>query len=89
MFPAILIGLANRPAIPTERFHAALAQRAQALAERVAIIRHTADAQPGAPEFARAIFDYTLNQLNAEQAWLSAYRASLTEPAHQAHQGEN
>lgn len=78
VFPPVLIGLANQPVISPERLRAALAQRAAALAERDAHIRRAAETQPGAPMFVRAIFDYALAQLDAEQAWLSAYRASLT-----------
>ncbi|MDT7728830.1 MAG: hypothetical protein QOI21_5406 [Actinomycetota bacterium] len=76
VFPPLLVGLANQPVIPPERLRAALARRAEALAERHSAVRRAADAQPHMPEFVRAIFDYTLTQLAAEQAWLSAYRAS-------------
>jgi len=31
------------------------------------------------PCFVRAIFDYSLNQLEAEQQWLSTYRAELAD----------
>lgn len=78
VFPPVLVGLANQPAIPPERLDAALAQRAAALADKVAEVRRAADAQQHAPGFVRAIFDYALNQLLAEQQWVSAYRASLT-----------
>jgi len=79
VFPPILIGLANQPVIPPERLPAALAHRAAALAERVAVIRRAADAQPHVPCFVRAIFDYSLNQLEAEQQWVSTYRAKLAD----------
>ncbi|WP_447007917.1 PadR family transcriptional regulator [Saccharothrix isguenensis] len=72
VFPPVLVGLANQPVIPTERLRAALDRRAEALAERIAAVR--AAAPPEAPHFARAIFDYSLRQLEAEQAWLAAYR---------------
>jgi DNA-binding PadR family transcriptional regulator len=75
VFPAILVGLANLPLIPPGRLDAALARRADALAERIAAVRHAADTQD-APDFVGAIFDYSLNQLTAEQEWLTAYRAS-------------
>ncbi|MBB5953511.1 DNA-binding PadR family transcriptional regulator [Saccharothrix tamanrassetensis] len=77
LFPPLLVGLANQPAIPPGRLHAALERRATALAGRHREVRAAADAQPDAPEFVRAIFDYSLAQLAAERAWLSAYRASL------------
>jgi DNA-binding PadR family transcriptional regulator len=82
VFPPVLVGLANQPLIPPDRLRSALATRADALAAQTAAVRHAADAQRDAPDFVRALFDYSLNQLDAEQAWLSAYRASL-------HPGEN
>lgn len=75
VFPPILVGLANQPVIPPERLRAALARRADTLAARVAEVRA---AVPGdAPPFVRAIFDHSLAQLEAEQAWLAAYREEL------------
>jgi DNA-binding PadR family transcriptional regulator len=74
VFPSILVGLANQPVIAPERLHAALAQRAAALAERIAAVGLAFDAQPDAPDFVRAIFTYTLGQLAAEQEWLAGYR---------------
>ena len=76
VFPPILVGLANEPVIPPERLRAALDRRAAALAEKIAAIGAARDAQPDVPGFVRAIFDYTLGQLAAEQQWLAAYRAT-------------
>lgn len=72
VFPPVLVGLANQPVVPPERLRAALARRAEALADRIAAVR--AAAPPDAPDFVRAIFDYSLHQLEAEQAWLATYR---------------
>lgn len=77
VFPPVLVGLANQPVIPPDRLRAALATRADALAAQIAAVRRAADAQRDAPDFVRALFDYSLTQLDAERAWLSAYRASL------------
>jgi len=77
VFPRILVGLANQPAIDSERLLAALDQRAGALAERIEHVRRAASDDQHAPDFVRAIFDYALGQLSAEQAWLARYRASL------------
>ncbi len=77
VFPRVLVGLANQPVIPPERFRAALAQRAASVAEKLAELRAAVAAQPHAPRFARAIFDYSLAQLEAERRWLSAYQAEL------------
>jgi DNA-binding PadR family transcriptional regulator len=76
VYPPVLVGLANQPVIPPERLRAALAHRAEALAARVAEVR--AAAPPGAPPFVRAIFDHSLAQLEAEQAWLAGYREELS-----------
>lgn len=75
VFPPVLVGLANQPVIPPERLRAALARRAEALAAKVAEVR--AAARPDAPPLVRAIFDYSLGQLEAEQRWLAAYRGEL------------
>jgi DNA-binding PadR family transcriptional regulator len=76
VFPPILVGLANQPVIPPERLRAALDRRAAALTEKIATIGAARDAQPELPGFVRAIFDYALGQLAAEQQWLAAYRAA-------------
>ncbi|WP_141576265.1 PadR family transcriptional regulator [Actinomadura sp. WMMA1423] len=76
VFPPLLVGLANQPVIPPDRLRAALDRRAAALAERTAAVRAARDAQPEAPGFVRAIFDYSLGQLAAEQQWLAGYRAA-------------
>ncbi|MBO2455375.1 PadR family transcriptional regulator [Actinomadura barringtoniae] len=73
VFPPVLVGLANQPLIPPERLRDALERRAAALAERIAAVGAARDAQPGLPDFVRAIFDYSLGQLTAEQQWLAAY----------------
>lgn len=76
VFPPVLVGLANQPVIPPERLRAALDRRAAALTEKMAALAAARDAQPDAPGFVRAIFDYALGQLAAEQQWLAAYRAA-------------
>ena len=76
VFPPILVGLANQPVIAPERLRAALDRRAAALTERIAAVRAASAAQPDMPGFVRAIFDYSLGQLAAEQQWLAAYRVA-------------
>jgi hypothetical protein len=49
---------------------------AAALTEKIAGIGAARDAQADVPGFVRAIFDYALGQLAAEQQWLPAYRAA-------------
>ncbi|WP_103347477.1 PadR family transcriptional regulator [Amycolatopsis sp. CA-128772] len=70
MHQPVLVGLANTPAIPPGRLAAALARRAEAVGERLAEVRHAAAAQRHAPPFVRAIFDYSIAQLEAEARWL-------------------
>ncbi|MFJ9576419.1 GyrI-like domain-containing protein [Streptomyces sp. NPDC101191] len=77
LFPRVLVGLANQPAVDHERLLAALDQRTHAVAERMERVREAASREERAPGFVHAIFDYTLSQLSAEQAWLARYRASL------------
>jgi DNA-binding PadR family transcriptional regulator len=79
VFPRVLVGLANQPAIGRQQLLDALDRRSRALAERVDHVRRAASAQPDAPEFVRGIFDHSLGQLAAEQAWLTRYRSSLEE----------
>lgn len=76
VFPPLLVGLANQPVIPPERLRAALDRRARALADREQQI--AAAAPEAAPPFVRAIFDHSLAQLRAEQAWLAGYRKELS-----------
>ncbi|MDT0346469.1 PadR family transcriptional regulator [Streptomyces litchfieldiae] len=80
VFPPVLVGLANQPVIPPERLRAALDRRAAALTAKIAAIGAARDAQGDLPGFVRAIFDYTLAQLTAEQQWLANYRAELATP---------
>jgi DNA-binding PadR family transcriptional regulator len=76
VFPPVLVGLATQPVIPPARLRAALTQRADALAEKIAEVRAAA-ARQEVPPFVRAIFDYSLGQLEAEQTWLTKYRGEL------------
>lgn len=66
--PPVLVGLANSPAIPPARLAAALARRAEAVEDRLAEVRRAAAGE--APPFVRAIFGYSITQLEAEAAWL-------------------
>ncbi|UOX90190.1 PadR family transcriptional regulator [Amycolatopsis sp. FBCC-B4732] len=68
--PPVLVGLANSPVVAPDRLAAALARRAEAVGERLAEVRRAAAARPDAPPFVRAIFDYSIAQLEAEAAWL-------------------
>ncbi|WP_072482319.1 helix-turn-helix transcriptional regulator [Amycolatopsis australiensis] len=64
----VLVGLAN---CPPERLPAALARRAEAVRDRLAEVRRAAAAQAGAPPVVRAIFEYSIAQLEAEAQWLA------------------
>ncbi|MFJ1792890.1 GyrI-like domain-containing protein [Kitasatospora griseola] len=78
LHPRVLVGLANQPAVDHDRLLDALERRARALAERIDQVTRAEAAGPPAPGFVHAIFDYSLGQLRAEQAWLDRYRASLS-----------
>lgn len=71
LHPPVLAGLANSPAVPPARRAAALARRAEAVEEKLAEVRRAAAAQPAAPRFVQAIFEYSLMQLEAEAQWLA------------------
>jgi DNA-binding PadR family transcriptional regulator len=75
VFPRVLVGLATQPVIPPARLRVALDRRADALAEKIAEVR--AAARQEAPPFVRAIFDYSLGQLETELGWLTKYRGEL------------
>jgi len=79
VFPPLLVGLATQPVIPPTRLREALDQRAAALADKIAEVRAVA-AREEVPSFVRAIFDYSLGQLEAEQNWLTKYRGELDGP---------
>lgn len=80
-YPPVLVGLATLPVLSSERVEAALAQRAEALAERIAAVSRARAAQPEMPPFVRAIFDHALSQLAAEREWLATYRTTLAQSA--------
>ncbi|GAB3149468.1 PadR family transcriptional regulator [Amycolatopsis stemonae] len=69
LHPPVLVGLANSPAIAPDRLASALARRAEAVQERLAEVRRAAEAD--VPPFVRAIFDYSILQLEAEARWLA------------------
>ncbi|MFJ9691971.1 GyrI-like domain-containing protein [Kitasatospora sp. NPDC101183] len=77
LFPRVLVGLANQPAVDGGELLDALRRRAEALTVREEEVRRAFEAEAGAPDFVRAIFDYSLGQLAAERAWLERYRASM------------
>jgi DNA-binding PadR family transcriptional regulator len=80
LFPRLLVGLANEPAVPHDRLLDALGRRSRALGEQLADVRRAAARESGAPASVQAIFDYSLGLLAAEQRWLDRYRASLDDP---------
>lgn len=79
LYPRLLLGLANWPALETTDGIGALTARGEALvaeAERLAGIR--ARQQP-LPAFVDAMFDYALGQIDAEQVWLRRTVSRLEE----------
>lgn len=82
VYPALLVGLANEPAIPPHRLLAALQTRRHAIEQRIAAVREAAAAPSEIPEFVRAIFDYSLGQLEAEKRWLDNYLRGKNMPVY-------
>jgi DNA-binding PadR family transcriptional regulator len=76
VFPPLLVGLATQSIIPPTRLRRALDDRAAALTDKIAEVRAAA-VRAEVPPFVRAIFDYSLGQLEAEQTWLTKYRGEL------------
>jgi DNA-binding PadR family transcriptional regulator len=79
VFPALLVGLANWPALAPEAAAAALASREQALAGELARLGARRDAGGPLPPFFAAMFDYSLSMIEAERAWLKTARTTLEE----------
>lgn len=78
-FPALLLGLANWPALDCETGQAALADRDAALAEAYRRTESRRAAQAPLPRFVEAMFDYALTMIAAERAWIERVRATLEE----------
>jgi DNA-binding PadR family transcriptional regulator len=70
VYPAVLVGLANSPALDSADVISALRQRDAQLDERLSAVRTARRAQEPVPDFVRAIFDYGTTMLEAERAWL-------------------
>ena len=77
LYPAILLGLANWPALATGAASAALATRDSTLAGRLADLTRRRNAQEPLPAFVGAMFDYGAAMIEAERAWLSKTRKLL------------
>ncbi len=71
LYPSILLGLSNWPAVSPREGVGALARRLAALQSiRANVEAAQSRAQP-APAFVTAVFDYSLTQLQAEIDWLN------------------
>jgi len=79
LFPALLLGLANWPALDRETALAALAARNVALGETFGRLEGRRVAQAPLPSFVEATFDYSLTMIAAERAWLERARKTLEE----------
>ena len=77
VFPALLVGLANWPALPSEIATTALDERSAALAAELTRLRQKRDAGEPLPPFVVALFDYSLTMIEAERAWLEKARTTL------------
>lgn len=75
----VLIAMAHSPGLPDADVAAGLAQRLEALRERLAEIRTARAAQEPLPAAAAAIFDYSEAMLTADIGWTETTLAALTE----------
>lgn len=77
LYPMLLLGLANWPALDAETGAAALSARAAALGDSAARVEERRAAQSPLPAFVEAMFDYSLTMIAAERAWLDRTRKTL------------
>jgi len=76
---ALLLGLANWPAVEAEDAFAALRDRSAALAATATRLASRRAAQAPLPAFADAMFDYSLTMIEAERSWLAQAERLLGE----------
>ncbi|MCC3761620.1 GyrI-like domain-containing protein [Glycomyces sp. TRM65418] len=75
----VLIAMANSPGLPDAEVAAGLAQRLEALRERLAEVRAARAAQEPLPAAAAAIFDYSEAMLTTDLSWTETTLAAFTE----------
>jgi len=66
----VLVGLANSALLPRARVIQLLQQRKEAIKEQIKAIEKVRNAQAPLPDFAAAMFDYSISQLDAESKWI-------------------
>jgi DNA-binding PadR family transcriptional regulator len=72
-----LLGLGNLPVLPPEQALAALEQYRAGLAERLAAMEASRAAQQPLPYFVDAMFGYSKALIQAEQAWVEGFVATV------------
>ncbi len=77
LYPPLLLGLANWPALDAAAGAAALAARGVALDDIAVRVEERRAAQAPLPAFVEAMFDYSLTMIAAERAWLDRTRKTL------------
>ena len=80
VFPQILLGMANWPALARPEGIDALDERALALQAEAARLAAARDRQQPLPHFVDALFDYAIGQISADLDWIKRTRERL-EPA--------
>ncbi len=70
VYPSILLGLANWPAVDRVAAMAALSSRRMTIQAQMAELSANAGLQSPLPDFVEALFDYSLSQMRAEIDWL-------------------
>jgi DNA-binding PadR family transcriptional regulator len=79
VFPALLVGLANWPALAPGAATTALDERNATLSAELTRLREKRAAGELLPPFVAAMFDYSLAMIEAECAWLEKARKTLEE----------
>jgi DNA-binding PadR family transcriptional regulator len=78
--PPVLLGMAVWPLLSEGVGREALQAREAALGAETARLRMARDAQSGLPDFARALFDYSLAMIEADLEWTRKARMELGVP---------
>ena len=71
LYPSLLLGLANWPALDEGQSHEALAARLVALIASLEKAKQRQVQQAPMPFFVSALFEYSINQLEAEISWVT------------------
>lgn len=72
-YPPFLLGMSNLPGLPRNQATEALKTYSEALADRKGELVYKVEQQSPMPGFVEAMFDYSLNLIEAEIAWVEKF----------------